>query len=82
MIIQLNIPTREQFTDEELVVFCLSNPDLMLEHDEFGQRGAKKKLYIYRPTLVFWTKLFTTNLIVKTELLYFEAVLTDILEIE
>ncbi len=53
MIIQLNIPTREQFTDEELVVFCLSNPDLMLEHDEFGQRGAKKKLYIYRPTLVF-----------------------------
>lgn len=53
MIIQPHIPTREQFPDEELVAFCLSNPDLMVERDEFGQRGAKKKLYIYRPTLIF-----------------------------
>jgi Uma2 family endonuclease len=37
MIIPLHIPTREQFTDEELVAFCLSNPDLMVERDEFGQ---------------------------------------------
>lgn len=37
MIIPLHIPTREQFTDEELVTFCLSNPDLMVERDELGQ---------------------------------------------
>lgn len=37
MIIPLHIPSREQFTDEELVAFCLSNPDLMVERDEFGQ---------------------------------------------
>jgi Uma2 family endonuclease len=37
MIIPLHIPIREQFTDHELAAFCLSNPDLRVERDEFGQ---------------------------------------------
>jgi Uma2 family endonuclease len=37
MIIPLHIPIREQFTDHELATFCLSNPDLRVERDEFGQ---------------------------------------------
>lgn len=37
MLIPLHLPSREQFTDDELVNFCLSNPDLMVERNEFGQ---------------------------------------------
>lgn len=37
MVIPLNIPTREQLTDEELVVFCQANPKLRVERDENGQ---------------------------------------------
>lgn len=37
MIIPLHIPTRDEFTDEELIAFCLSNPDLQIERDELGQ---------------------------------------------
>ncbi len=37
MIIPLHITVREQFTDEELMAFCLSKPDLRVERDEFGQ---------------------------------------------
>ncbi|MCP1381746.1 Uma2 family endonuclease [Runella salmonicolor] len=37
MVIPLNLPARDQFTDDELVTFCLSNPDLQVERDENGQ---------------------------------------------
>ena len=37
MAIPLHIPTRDRFTDEELVIFCLSNPDLKVERDEYEQ---------------------------------------------
>lgn len=37
MVIPLKIPTCDQFTDQELVDFCLSNPDLYVERDEKGQ---------------------------------------------
>lgn len=37
MVIPLNLPARDQFTDNELVTFCLSNPDLRVERDENGQ---------------------------------------------
>lgn len=37
MVIPLNLPARDQFTDNELVAFCLSNPDLQVERDENGQ---------------------------------------------
>lgn len=37
MVIPLNLPARDRFTDNELVAFCLSNPDLQVERDENGQ---------------------------------------------
>lgn len=37
MAIPLHIPARDRFTDEELVIFCLSNPDLKVERDEYEQ---------------------------------------------
>ncbi|MGG7662263.1 Uma2 family endonuclease [Dyadobacter sp. BHUBP1] len=37
MILPLNIPAHPYFTDDELVAFCVANPDLMVERDEHGQ---------------------------------------------
>lgn len=37
MILPLNIPAHPYFTDDELVAFCMANPDLMVERDEHGQ---------------------------------------------
>lgn len=37
MILPLNIPAHPTFTDEELVAFCVANPELMVERDEHGQ---------------------------------------------
>lgn len=37
MILPLNIPAHPYFTDDELVAFCVANPDLMVERDERGQ---------------------------------------------
>lgn len=37
MILPLNIPVHPSFTDDELVAFCMANPDLMVERDEHGQ---------------------------------------------
>lgn len=37
MILPLNIPAHPYFTDEELVAFCIANPDLNMERDENGQ---------------------------------------------
>lgn len=37
MILPLNIPACPSFTDDELVAFCMANPDLMVERDEHGQ---------------------------------------------
>lgn len=37
MVILLNLPARNQFTDVELGTFCLPNPDLQVERDENGQ---------------------------------------------
>lgn len=37
MILPLNIPAHPTFTDEELVAFCMANPELMVERDEHGQ---------------------------------------------
>ena len=36
MQLPLNIPQIERFTDEELVRFCLANPDIRVERDENG----------------------------------------------
>lgn len=36
MVIPLKIPHIESFTDEELVAFCLANPELNIERDENG----------------------------------------------
>ena len=37
MIIPLNLPAIESFTDNELMEFCVANPDLYVERDENGQ---------------------------------------------
>jgi Uma2 family endonuclease len=37
MILPLRIPAYEKFTDQELIDFCLANPDLGVERDENGQ---------------------------------------------
>jgi Uma2 family endonuclease len=37
MIIPLNLPAIESFNDNELMEFCLANPDLYVERDENGQ---------------------------------------------
>ena len=37
MIIPLNIPKIESFSDQELIAFCMANPDLYIERDENGQ---------------------------------------------
>jgi Uma2 family endonuclease len=37
MIVPLNIPVHEFFNDEELVAFCIANPELSVERDEHGQ---------------------------------------------
>ncbi|WP_090156200.1 Uma2 family endonuclease [Dyadobacter soli] len=37
MILPLNIPAYPSFTDDELVAFCMANPDIMVERDEHGQ---------------------------------------------
>jgi len=37
MIIPLNLPAIESFTDNELMEFCAANPDLYVERDENGQ---------------------------------------------
>ncbi len=37
MILPLNIPAHQSFTDDELVAFCMANPELMVERDEHGQ---------------------------------------------
>ncbi|GAB3642500.1 hypothetical protein GCM10027423_31360 [Spirosoma arcticum] len=36
MQLPLNIPQLDRFTDEELVRFCLANPELKIERDENG----------------------------------------------
>ena len=36
MQLPLHIPQRDRFTDDELVRFCLANPDLNIERDENG----------------------------------------------
>lgn len=36
MIVPLNIPHVDQFSDDELVAFCAANPDLHIERDEHG----------------------------------------------
>ena len=36
MQLPLNIPQLDRFTDEELVRFCLANPELNIERDEHG----------------------------------------------
>lgn len=36
MILPLNIPQIDRFTDDELVRFCLANPELNIERDENG----------------------------------------------
>lgn len=36
MQLPLHIPQLEQFSDEELVRFCLANPELQVERDENG----------------------------------------------
>ena len=36
MQMPLNIPQLDRFTDEELVRFCLANPELNIERDEDG----------------------------------------------
>lgn len=36
MQLPLNIPQPDRFTDEELVRFCLANPELTIERDENG----------------------------------------------
>ncbi|GAB4024238.1 Uma2 family endonuclease [Spirosoma gilvum] len=36
MQLPLNIPKIDRFTDEELVQFCLANPDMKIERDENG----------------------------------------------
>ena len=47
MIVPLNIPHVDQFSDDELVAFCAANPDLHIERDEHGT------LFINRsPTLL------------------------------
>ncbi len=37
MIIPLHIPQLSKFSDDELVVFCPANPELVVERDENGQ---------------------------------------------
>ncbi len=37
MIIPLHIPQLSKFSDDELVVFCTANPELVVERDENGQ---------------------------------------------
>ncbi|HWV32721.1 MAG TPA: hypothetical protein VN038_23830 [Dyadobacter sp.] len=37
MILPLNIPAHPYFTDDELVAFCLANPELGVERNEHGQ---------------------------------------------
>lgn len=37
MIIPLNLPTVESFSDRELIEFSKANPDLLVERDEHGQ---------------------------------------------
>lgn len=37
MVLPLNIPAHQYFTDEELVEFSIANPELMVERDEYGQ---------------------------------------------
>lgn len=37
MILPFNIPAYPYFTDDELVAFCMANPELMVERDENGQ---------------------------------------------
>ncbi|WP_428666821.1 Uma2 family endonuclease [Runella sp.] len=37
MIFSLHFPPKLRFSDEELVAFCLANPDLNLERDEKGE---------------------------------------------
>ena len=41
MIIPLRFPTIESFTDEELVAFCIANPDLSVEQDDANQLFIK-----------------------------------------
>lgn len=36
MQVPLNLPQLERFTDDELVRFCLANPELRVERDEHG----------------------------------------------
>ncbi|UFH54022.1 hypothetical protein [Spirosoma sp. KNUC1025] len=36
MQLPLNIPQIDRFTDDELVRFCLANPELNIERDENG----------------------------------------------
>ncbi len=36
MILPLNIPAHQFFTDDELVAFSVANPELMVERDEYG----------------------------------------------
>ena len=36
MQLLLNIPQLDRFTDDELVLFCLANPELNIERDENG----------------------------------------------
>lgn len=37
MIIPLNLPAIETFSDQELIKFSMANPDLLVERDENGQ---------------------------------------------
>lgn len=37
MVLPLNIPQFDTFSDEELLSLCLANPDLSIERDENGQ---------------------------------------------
>jgi hypothetical protein len=37
MIFPLNIPVHDFFNDEELIAFCIANPELSVERDHNGQ---------------------------------------------
>ncbi|MFN4144951.1 MAG: Uma2 family endonuclease [Runella sp.] len=55
MEIPLKIPTMDAFSDQELVAFCLANPDLRVERDENGL------LYIHLIPYVSPTHLLTSS---------------------
>lgn len=37
MMHPFNLPMLPAFTDDELTIFCMANPDLFVERDEQGQ---------------------------------------------